>query len=144
MSSMLTRSFVSVFNIENKTSFYPFNNCFIETLEPASDYVNTSMQSAASDDGGKDDNIYFADEYRRLKEFSPLIKHGAEDKYFSTGTNSFVEVFGVATTDMRGENRVENTGADRIDAGAFAFPGGILPDELFTRIFVSPGTNVKF
>ncbi len=134
---------VSVFNIENKTSFYPFNNCFIETLEPASDYVNTSMQSAASDDGGKDDNIYFADEYRRLKEFSPLIKHGAEDKYFSTGTNSFVEVFGVATTDMRGENRVENTGADRIDAGAFAFPGGILPDELFTRIFVSPGTNVK-
>ena len=32
--------------------------------------------------------------------------------------------------------------AERLDAGAFAYEGGILPTDLFTRIFVSPTTNV--
>ena len=32
--------------------------------------------------------------------------------------------------------------AERLDAGAFAYEGGILPTELFTRIFVSQTTNV--
>lgn len=33
-------------------------------------------------------------------------------------------------------------GAYRLDAGAFAYEGGILPDDLFTRIFVSQTANV--
>lgn len=117
-----------------KTSFFPFNDCFVESLPLPSDFINTTMQSEA--------DVYFAnvDETNsdyRLKELSPLIKHGAEDKYF----DGFVTQFNIAESDMQGNDRNEEVG--RIDAGAFAFPGGILPDELFTRIFVSQGSNVK-
>ena len=117
-----------------KTSFFPFNDCFVESLPLPSDFINTTMQSEA--------DVYFAnvDETNsdyRLKELSPLIKHGAEDKYF----DGFVTQFNIAESDMQGNDRNEEVG--RIDAGAFAFPGGILPNELFTRIFVSQGSNVK-
>ena len=117
-----------------KTSFFPFNDCFVESLPLPSDFINTTMQSEA--------DVYFAnvDETNsdyRLKELSPLIKHGAEDKYF----DGFVAQFNIAESDMQGNDRNEEVG--RIDAGAFAFPGGILPNELFTRIFVSQGSNVK-
>ncbi len=124
----------SVYNITGKTQFYPFNNCFIESMELPSDFINTSMQSDA--------DVYFADvddthsDYR-LKELSPLIKHGMDDKYF----DGFVSEFNIAESDMRGTLRNENIG--KLDAGAFAYSGGILPDKLFTRIFVSQGTNVK-
>lgn len=124
----------SVYNITGKTQFYPFNNCFIESMELPSDFINTSMQSDA--------DVYFADvddthsDYR-LKELSPLIKHGADDKYF----DDFVSEFNVAAADMQGTER--NEGVGKLDAGAFAYSGGILPDKLFTRIFVSQGTNVK-
>ena len=117
-----------------KDSFYPFNNCFIESMELPSDFINTSMQSDA--------DVYFADvddehsDYR-LKELSPLIKHGMDDKYF----DDFVSEFNVAAADMQGTER--NEGVGKLDAGAFAYSGGILPDKLFTRIFVSQGTNVK-
>lgn len=123
-----------VYNITGKTEFYPFNNCFIESMELPSDFINTSMQSDA--------DVYFADvddehsDYR-LKELSPLIKHGADDKYF----DDFVSEFNVAAADMQGTERYEDVG--KLDAGAFAYSGGILPDKLFTRIFVSQGTNVK-
>ncbi len=123
-----------VYNITDKTEFYPFNNCFIESMELPSDFINTSMQSDA--------DVYFADvddehsDYR-LKELSPLIKHGADDKYF----DDFVSEFNVAAADMQGTERYEDVG--KLDAGAFAYSGGILPDKLFTRIFVSQGTNVK-
>lgn len=123
-----------VYNITGKTEFYPFNNCFIESMELPSDFINTSMQSDA--------DVYFADvddehsDYR-LKELSPLIKHGADDKYF----DDFVSEFNVAAADMQGTER--NEGVGKLDAGAFAYSGGILPDKLFTRIFVSQGTNVK-
>ncbi len=123
-----------VYNITGKTEFYPFNNCFIESMELPSDFINTSMQSDA--------DVYFADvddehsDYR-LKELSPLIKHGADDKYF----DDFVSEFNVAAADMQGTERNEDVG--KLDAGAFAYSGGILPDKLFTRIFVSQGTNVK-
>lgn len=123
-----------VYNITGKTEFYPFNNCFIESMELPSDFINTSMQSDA--------DVYFADvddehsDYR-LKELSPLIKHGMDDKYF----DDFVSEFNVAAADMQGTER--NEGVGKLDAGAFAYSGGILPDELFTRIFVSQGTNVK-
>lgn len=124
----------AVYNITGKTEFYPFNNCFIESMELPSDFINTSMQSDA--------DVYFADvddthsDYR-LKELSPLIKHGMDDKYFG----GFVSEFNIAESDMRGTLRNENIG--KLDAGAFAYSGGILPDKLFTRIFVSQGTNVK-
>ena len=124
----------AVYNITGKTEFYPFNNCFIESMELPSDFINTSMQSDA--------DVYFADvddthsDYR-LKELSPLIKHGMDDKYF----DDFVSEFNVAAADMQGTER--NEGVGKLDAGAFAYSGGILPDELFTRIFVSQGTNVK-
>lgn len=119
---------------EQKGDFYPFNDCFVESLELPSDFMNTSMQSDA--------DVYFADvddehsDYR-LKELSPLIKHGMDDKYF----DDFVSEFNVAAADMQGTER--NEGVGKLDAGAFAYSGGILPDELFTRIFVSQGTNVK-
>ena len=124
----------SVYNITGKTEFYPFNNCFIESMELPSDFINTSMQSDA--------DVYFADvddthsDYR-LKELSPLIKHGMDDKYF----DGFVSEFNIAESDMEGRPRNEDVG--KLDAGAFAYSGGILPDKLFTRIFVSQGTNVK-
>lgn len=123
-----------VYNITDKTEFYPFNNCFIESMELPSDFINTSMQSDA--------DVYFADvddehsDYR-LKELSPLIKHGMDDKYF----DGFVSEFNIAESDMEGRPRYEDVG--KLDAGAFAYSGGILPDKLFTRIFVSQGTNVK-
>lgn len=123
-----------VYNITGKTEFYPFNNCFIESMELPSDFINTSMQSDA--------DVYFADvddthsDYR-LKELSPLIKHGMDDKYF----DDFVSEFNVAAADMQGTERNEDVG--KLDAGAFAYSGGILPDKLFKRIFVSQGTNVK-
>lgn len=124
----------AVYGIQNKTQFYPFNNCFIESMELPSDFINTSMQSDA--------DVYFADvddehiDYR-LKELSPLIKHGMDDKYF----DGFISEFNIAESDMEGRPRYEDVG--KLDAGAFAYSGGILPDELFTRIFVSQGTNVK-
>ena len=124
----------NVYNITDKTEFYPFNNCFIESMELPSDFINTSMQSDA--------DVYFADvddthsDYR-LKELSPLIKHGMDDKYF----DGFVSEFNIAESDMEGRPRYEDVG--KLDAGAFAYSGGILPDKLFTRIFVSQGTNVK-
>ena len=124
----------SVYNITDKTEFYPFNNCFIESMELPSDFINTSMQSDA--------DVYFADvddthsDYR-MKELSPLIKHGMDDKYF----DGFVSEFNIAESDMEGRPRNEDVG--KLDAGAFAYSGGILPNKLFTRIFVSQGTNVK-
>ena len=121
---------VRVFNI-GQSDFYPFNDCFVESQEMPADFENAALESDAS--------LYFADEYRRLKELSLLIKHGVKDDYYE-GLQS---VFGVSADDMQGRVRVENTGAERVDAGAFAFPGGILPTDLFTRIFVSPKVNIK-
>ena len=119
----------AVFNV-GTNDFYPFNDCFVESQEMPSDFENASLESDAS--------IYFMDDYRRLKELSPLIKHGVKEGYY----DAFMATLGVAETDMQGRVRSERT-ADRIDAGAFAYPGGILPAGLFTRIFVSPTANVK-
>lgn len=107
---------------------YPFNDCFVETREMESDFENSSMES--------DSTMYFIDTYR-LKEFSPLIKHGLNDDYQSR----LQATFGVVEKDMQGILRRQDMG--RLDAGAFAYDGGILPTDLFTRIFVSQTTNVK-
>ncbi len=120
-----------VFKIDGKTYFYPFNCCFVETQEMPSDFENTSLNS--------DKTLYFADDYYRLKDYSVLVKHGIKNKT----QESLKTTFDVDTEDMQNILRIqENIGAERIDAGAFAYLGGILPTATFKRIFVSPSTNI--
>ena len=128
----------SVFNI-GTNELYPFNDCFVESQEMPSDFENFSLESAESGS-----NPYFADEYRRLKDYSLLIKHGVRNVYQEATTGrGLVDVFGVLRTDIQGIDRVQaDNGAERLDAGAFAYEGGILPTELITRLFVSQATNV--
>ena len=137
------RKLASVFNIDRQTSFYPFNSCFVETQEMPSDFENSMLES--------DKSLYFADDYYRLKDYSLLIKHGLKNEYQSGKTDDegniiskgLVATFNVAESDMQNIARVQtDNGAYRLDAGAFAYEGGILPTDLFTRIFVSQTTNV--
>lgn len=137
------RKLASVFNIDRQTSFYPFNSCFVETQEMPSDFENRMLES--------DKSLYFADDYYRLKDYSLLIKHGLKNEYQSGKTDDegniiskgLVGTFNVAESDMQNIARVQtDNGAYRLDAGAFAYEGGILPTDLFTRIFVSQTTNV--
>ena len=112
-------------------SLFPFNDCFVETQEMPSDFENTKLESDAT--------LYFTGDYYLLKDYSLLIKHGLKNDY----QTKLVEVFNVAASDMQNVDRVQVTNAaDRLDAGAFAYEGGILPTDLFTRIFVSPTTNI--
>lgn len=121
----------SVYGINGKTNFYPFNDCFVETQEMPSDFENTRLES--------DSTLYFTGDFYQLKDYSLLIKHGLKNDY----QTKLVEVFNVAGSDMQNIERIqEDNAADRLDAGAFAYEGGILPTELFTRIFVSQTTNV--
>lgn len=122
----------TVFNITDQTSFYPFNNCFVETQEMPSDFENGMLES--------DKSLYFAaDNYYRLKDYSLLIKHGLKNQY----QDDLVTTFNVAAQDMQNIDRVQaGNAAERLDAGAFAYEGGIQPTDLFTRIFVSQTTNV--
>ena len=111
--------------------FYPFNHCYVETYEMPSNYENTSMVS--------DEKLYFTAD-RTLKAYSELVKHG------TTNYDGLLREFGIAEKDMQGIAR-KQTGIDRIDVGAYAFEGGIIPlpkskDEVVTRIFVSQGSNV--
>lgn len=130
-----------VFNITEQNSFYPFNSCFVETQEMPSDFENSMLES--------DKSLYFADDYYRLKDYSLLIKHGLKNEYQIVKNeqgqimSGLVATFNVAESDMQNIARVQTgNGAYRLDAGAFAYDGGILPGKLFTRIFVSQTTNV--
>lgn len=122
----------SVFNIDEQNSFYPFNSSFVETQEMPSDFENSMLES--------DKSLYFADDYYRLKDYSLLIKHGVKTDY----QDGLETTFNVADKDMQNILRDQNNdnGATRLDAGAFAYEGGILPTDLFTRIFVSQTANV--
>lgn len=127
-----------VFEINaGSNELYPFNNCFVESYEMPSDFENASLEG--------NEELYFVDNYRRPKDYSLLIKHGVRNEYQETtgsGTG-FVDVFNVAETDIQGILRVQDdNAAERLDAGAFAYEGGILPTDLFTRIFVSQTKNV--
>lgn len=128
----------SVYGIDGKTNFYPFNDCFVETQEMPSDFENTRLESDAS--------LYFTGDFYQLKDYSLLIKHGLKNKYQEKETQadpSLVTTFNVAKSDMQNIVRVQTeNAAERLDAGAFAYEGGILPEDLFTRIFVSQTTNV--
>ncbi len=128
----------AVYGIDGKTNFYPFNNCFVETQEMPSDFENTRLES--------DSTLYFTGDFYQLKDYSLLIKHGLKNEYQEKETQadpSLVTTFNVAKSDMQNIVRVQTgNGAERLDAGAFAYEGGILPEDLFTRIFVSQTTNV--
>lgn len=128
----------SVYGIDGKTNFYPFNDCFVETQEMPSDFENTRLES--------DSTLYFTGDFYQLKDYSLLIKHGLKNEYQEKETQadpSLVTTFNVAKSDMQNIVRVQTgNGAERLDAGAFAYEGGILPTELFKRIFVSQTTNV--
>lgn len=128
----------AVYGITDKKNFYPFNDCFVETQEMPSDFENTRLES--------DSTLYFTGDFYQLKDYSLLIKHGLKNKYQEKETQadpSLVTTFNVAKSDMQNIVRVQTgNGAERLDAGAFAYEGGILPTELFTRIFVSQTTNV--
>ena len=128
----------SVYGIDGKTNFYPFNDCFVETQEMPSDFENTRLES--------DSTLYFTGDFYQLKDYSLLIKHGLKNEYQEKETQadpSLVTTFNVAKSDMQNIVRVQTgNGAERLDAGAFAYEGGILPTDLFTRIFVSQTTNV--
>lgn len=128
----------AVYGITDKKNFYPFNDCFVETQEMPSDFENTRLESDAS--------LYFTGDFYQLKDYSLLIKHGLKNEYQEKETQadpSLVTTFNVAKSDMQNIARVQTeNGAERLDAGAFAYEGGILPTDLFTRIFVSQTTNV--
>lgn len=128
----------AVYGITDKKNFYPFNDCFVETQEMPSDFENTRLESDAS--------LYFTGDFYQLKDYSLLIKHGLKNEYQEKETQadpSLVTTFNVAKSDMQNIVRVQTgNGAERLDAGAFAYEGGILPEDLFTRIFVSQTTNV--
>lgn len=128
----------SVYGITDKKNFYPFNDCFVETQEMPSDFENTRLES--------DSTLYFTGDFYQLKDYSLLIKHGLKNEYQEKETQadpSLVTTFNVAKSDMQNIVRVQTeNAAERLDAGAFAYEGGILPEDLFTRIFVSQTTNV--
>lgn len=114
------------------TTFYPFNHCYVETYELPSNYENTSMKA--------DESLYFAAD-RTLKAYSELIKHGTINQA------KLVEEFGVSTVDMQNISRIQD-GSERIDVGAYAFEGGLIPvpktiDDVVKKIFVSQGSNVE-
>lgn len=135
----------TVYGITGTNSFYPFNNCFVETQEMPSDFENIMLDS--------DKSLYFIkdDDHYRLKDYSLLIKHGLKNEYQQREEDEngvkvkkgLVATFNVATQDMQNIDRIQTgNAAERLDAGAFAYEGGILPTDLFTRIFVSQTTNV--
>lgn len=105
--------------------WYPFNNCYVESIELPYNLQNTKMESSMS--------TYFANEDYVLKYYSPLIDHGMvnEMQTYLTGNKN------VSAHDMQGLNRL-STGDIRTDVGAFAFEGKMLDDtKLLKRIFVS-------
>lgn len=111
--------------------FYPFNHCYVETYEMPSNYENSSMES--------DEKLYFAAD-RTLKAYSELIKHGTPNY------ENLKKVFDIAEKDMQGYARKQ--GADRIDVGAYAYDGGMIPlpknssDPVVKKIFVRKGSNI--
>lgn len=110
--------------------YYPFNYSFVETFELPSNFENTAMESQ---------NSYFANEERVLKTYSPLIKSGMNVEYH----DNLVTALGIAPIDIQNISRSQSD-IGRVDAGAYAFEGGMLPTgRLITRIFVSQGTEIK-
>ena len=109
------------------TAVYPFNSCFIQQAElPSTFEQNRSMTGELTD--------YFASTNYQLRAFSPLIKSGIPTGYH----DNLVTAKDIAEADINRLERVQ-TDMERLDVGAFAFEGGVLPTtNYFTRLFVSP------
>ena len=126
----------SAANGNNFTAFYPFNYSFVERFELPSNMVNTAMTS--------DEDLYFAGPERTLRAFSPLVKQG----YSTTLQDHLVKYWGIAENDMQGIAR-KQLGVDKIDVGAYAFEGGVIPDptdpgtEKLTKLFVNQTTKFR-
>lgn len=101
-------------NGNNFKDFFPFNYSFVERFELPSNMVNTAMTS--------DKDLYFAVPERTLRAFSPLVKQG----YSTTLQDHLVTYWGIAENDMQGIAR-KLPGVDKIDVGAYAFKGGVIP-----------------
>ena len=85
----------SVYGIDGKKNFYPFNDCFVETQEMPSDFENTRLES--------DSTLYFTGDFYQLKDYSLLIKHGLKNEYQEKETQadpSLVTTFNVAKSDI--------------------------------------------
>lgn len=122
--------FTGLASSADDAAFYPFNDCYVEKYEMPTNFENVSMSS--------EEKVYFASTDRTLKAYSPLIKHGLSVGYY-TGLQTECNL---STVDMQGYQRAQ-ANATRVDVGAYAFEGGVLPtDRLIKRIFVSKGANV--
>ena len=126
----------SAANGNNFTNFFPFNYSFVERFELPSNMVNTAMTS--------DEDLYFAGPDRTLRAFSPLVKQG-----YSTKLQDYlVTNWGIAENDMQDIAR-KQLGVDKIDVGAYAFEGGVIPDptdpetEKLTKLFVNQTTKFR-
>lgn len=124
----------SAANGNNFTAFFPFNYSFVERFELPSNMVNTAMTS--------DENLYFASTDRRLRAFSPLVNNGFSidlQKHLATNWN-------IAANDMQGISRIQ-TGIGKIDVGAYAFLGGVIPEpkagDYMAKLFVNQTTNFQ-
>lgn len=124
----------SAVNGNNFKDFFPFNYSFVERFELPSNMVNTAMTS--------DENLYFASTDRRLRAFSPLVNNGFSidlQKHLATNWN-------IAANDMQGISRIQ-TGIGKIDVGAYAFLGGVIPKpkagDYMAKLFVNQTTNFQ-
>lgn len=104
----------SAANGNNFTEFYPFNYSFVERFELPSNMVNTAMTS--------DHDTYFASTDERLRAFSPLVNNG----YSTTLQGYLATEWKIATNDMQGIPRIQDN-INKIDVGAYAFLGGVIP-----------------
>lgn len=126
----------SAANGNNFTEFYPFNYSFVERFELPSNMVNTAMTS--------DHDTYFASTDERLRAFSPLVNNG----YSATLQGYLATEWKIATNDMQGTPRIQDN-INKIDVGAYAFEGGVIPDptdpgtEKLTKLFVNQTTKFR-
>ena len=126
----------SIVNGNNFEDFFPFNYSFVERFELPSNMVNTAMTS--------DRETYFASTDERLRAFSPLVNNG----YSTTLQGYLAENWKIATNDMQGIPRIQDN-INKIDVGAYAFEGGVIPDptdpgtEKLTKLFVNQTTDFR-
>lgn len=126
----------SAVNGNNFKDFFPFNYSFVERFELPSNMVNTAMTS--------DRETYFASTDERLRAFSPLVNNG----YSTTLQGYLAENWNIATNDMQGIPRIQDN-INKIDVGAYAFEGGVIPDptdpgtEKLTKLFVNQTTDFR-
>lgn len=121
-------------NGNNFKDFFPFNYSFVERFELPSNMVNTAMTS--------DENLYFASTDRRLRAFSPLVNNG----YSTTLQGYLATEWKIATNDMQGIPRIQDN-INKIDVGAYAFKGGVIPEPkaggYMAKLFVNQTTNFQ-